>query len=96
MPLVSIELVASRLFKLLLSAHGDMFERLGTYKSNRFSFAPTDLPLIFLIEPHLLRLKVVRQSEAFTADAGVEAPLVMLLRSLRGVAMPMRCSFPAT
>ncbi len=54
MPLVSIELVASRLFKLLLSAHGDMFERLGTYKSNRFSFAPTDLPLIFLIEPHLL------------------------------------------
>ncbi len=43
-PLVSIELVASRLFKLLLLAHGDMFERLGTYKSSRFSFAPTDLP----------------------------------------------------
>ncbi len=75
MPLVAIELVASRLFRLLLLAHGDMFERLGTYKSSRFSFAPTDLPLIFLIEPDLPRLKVVRQGETFTADAGVEAPL---------------------
>ena len=84
MPLVSIELVASRLFKLLLLAHGDMFERLGTYKSCRFSFAPTDLPLVFLIEPDLPRLKVVRKDETFTADAGVEAPLVMLLALLEG------------
>ncbi|MDR7030836.1 putative lipid carrier protein YhbT [Rhizobium rosettiformans] len=61
-----------------------MFERLGTYKSSRFSFAPTDLPLIFLIEPDLPRLKVVRQGETFTADAGVEAPLVMLLALLEG------------
>jgi predicted lipid carrier protein YhbT len=83
-PLMAIELVASRLFRLLLLAHGDMFERLGTYKSSRFSFAPTDLPLIFLIEPDLPRLKVVRQGETFTADAGVEAPLVMLLALLEG------------
>lgn len=84
MPLVAIELVASRLFRLLLLAHGDMFERLGTYKSSRFSFAPTDLPLIFVIEPDLPRLKVVRQGETFKADAGVEAPLVMLLALLEG------------
>ena len=83
-PLVPIELVARRLLKLLLSAHGDMFERLGTYKSSRFSFAPTDLPLVFLIEPDLQRLKVVRKDDAFTADAGVEAPLVMLLALLEG------------
>ncbi|MCC8934837.1 ubiquinone anaerobic biosynthesis accessory factor UbiT [Rhizobium sp. 'Codium 1'] len=83
-PLVPIELVAGRLFKLLLSAHGDMFERLGTYKSSRFSFVPTDLPLVFLIEPDLQRLKVVRKGDAFTADAGVEAPLVMLLALLEG------------
>lgn len=83
-PLVPIELVARRLFKLLLLAHGDMFERLGTYKSCRFSFAPTDLPLVFLIEPDLPRLKVVRKDETFTADTGVEAPLVMLLALLEG------------
>ncbi len=69
MPIVSIELVASRLSMLLLLAHGDMFERLGTYKSCRFSFAPNDLTLVFLIEPDLPRLKVVRKDETFTADA---------------------------
>jgi predicted lipid carrier protein YhbT len=84
MPLVAIELVASRLFRILLLAHGDMFERLGTYKSSRFSFAPTDLPLVFLVEPDLPRLTVVRKGEAFTADAGVEAPLFMLLALLEG------------
>jgi O2-independent ubiquinone biosynthesis accessory factor UbiT len=83
-PLVPIELLARRLFKLLLLAHGDMFERLGAHKSSRFSFAPTDLPLVFLVEPGIHRLTVVRKGDAFTADAGVEAPLVMLLALLEG------------
>lgn len=84
MPLVSIELVARHLFKHLLLAHGNMFERLGPYKSSRFCFAPTDLPLVFLIEPVIPHLTVLRKGEAFTADAGVEAPLVMLLALLEG------------
>nr|WP_234894122.1 SCP2 sterol-binding domain-containing protein [Agrobacterium vitis] len=84
MPLASIELLARRLFRHLLSAHGDMFERLGEYKSRRFSFAPTDLPLIFLIEPDIPRLTVVRKGKPFVADAGVEAPLVVLLALLEG------------
>lgn len=84
MPLAPVECVARHLFKLLLSAHGDMFERLGTYKSSRFSFAPTDLPLVFLIEPRIPQVTVLREGETFTADAGVEAPLVMLLALLEG------------
>ena len=70
MPLVPIELVARRLFKLLLLAHGDMFERLGTYKSCRFSFAPTDLPLVFLIEPGVPHLTVLRNGDICRAPAG--------------------------
>ncbi|RKE83293.1 SCP2 sterol-binding domain-containing protein [Rhizobium sp. AG855] len=83
-PLMPVERVARRLFQLLLSAHGDMFDRLGDYKGCRFSFAPTDLPLVFLIEPDIPRLTVVRKGDAFAANAGVEAPLVMLLALLEG------------
>lgn len=84
MPLMAIERLARRLFELLLLTHRDMFERLGTYKSSRFSFSPTDLPLVFLVEPDLPRLTVLRKGNTFTADAGVEAPLVMLLALLEG------------
>ncbi|THV20172.1 ubiquinone anaerobic biosynthesis accessory factor UbiT [Peteryoungia ipomoeae] len=84
MPLMPIERVARRLFSLLLLAHGDIFARLGEYKNSRFSFAPTDLPLVFLVEPDTHRLTVIRKGEAFTADAGVEAPLVILLALLEG------------
>ncbi|WP_029620837.1 ubiquinone anaerobic biosynthesis accessory factor UbiT [Pseudorhizobium marinum] len=84
LPIIPVQHVTQRLFQRLLEAHPDLFDRLGEYRGCRFSFTPTDLPLIFLVEPGGPSLSLKRKGAVVSADAGVEAPLVMLLALLEG------------
>ena len=84
LPTTPVQYVTRRLFQRLLEAHPDLFDRLGEHRRCRFSFTPTDLPLIFLVEPEGPSLSLKRKGAIVSADAGVEAPLVMLLALLEG------------
>lgn len=84
LPIVPMEYVARQLFRRLMEAHPGLFDRLGEHRGCRFSFTPRDLPLVFLVEPAGPSLSIIRKGKAVTADAGVEAPLAMLLALLEG------------
>ena len=84
LPITPVQYVARRLFQRLFEAHPDLFDRLGEHRRCRFSFTPTDLPHVFLVEPAGPRLSLKRKGGVVSADAGVEAPLVMLLALLEG------------
>ncbi|WP_244618833.1 SCP2 sterol-binding domain-containing protein [Rhizobium sp. 18065] len=79
-----VEYMARKLFGHLFDAHPDLFDRMGAYRNCSFSFTPADLPLVFLVKPADPSLSLVRKGAPFTADAGVEAPLFMLLALLEG------------
>lgn len=84
LPITPFEYVARRLFGHLFSAHPDLFDRMGPYRNCSFSFTPTDLSLVFFVKPAGPGLSLRRKGAAVGADAGVEAPLVMLLALLEG------------
>src|SRR5690606_37333851 len=50
-PLAVIERAAGMLFRRMLQEHPALFERLGQYREKRFAFLPSDVPLVFLVEP---------------------------------------------
>ncbi|MFN7026304.1 MAG: SCP2 domain-containing protein [Pseudorhizobium sp.] len=84
LPIIPVRYAARRMFQHLLEAHPGLFDRLGEYRGCRFSFTPTDLPLIFLVEPAGPSLSLSRKGAVVCADSGVEAPLLMLLALLEG------------
>lgn len=83
-PLKAIEHAAALLFRRLVAEHPDLFERLEEHKTKRFAFIPSDLPLVFLVEPGPPRLSVLRKPVSAASDASVEAPLLLLLTLLEG------------
>jgi len=84
-PLAVIERAAGMLFRRMLQEHPALFERLGQYREKRFAFLPSDVPLVFLVEPSGPSIHVARRGTASShIDAAVEGPLFMLLALLEG------------
>ncbi|MFB9948234.1 SCP2 domain-containing protein [Rhizobium puerariae] len=85
MPLAAIERVTGMLFRRVMKEHPGLFERLGEHRAKRFAFLPSDLPLVFEVEPGQPAIHVIRRdSGRRPADASVEGPLFMLLALLEG------------
>lgn len=83
-PLGIIERVCRLMFKRIGTAHPGLFERLGEHRTKRFAFLPTDVPLVFVVEPAKDSISVSRQTGDVVADAVTEAPLFMLLALMEG------------
>jgi len=83
-PLALIEHFARRIFDRVLKVHPDLFERLGDYRSKRFCFSPSDLPLHFVVVPEARMVEVSRGIRQPTADAVISGPLLLLLALLEG------------
>lgn len=83
-PLALIEHFARRIFGRVLKIHPELFERLGAYRTKRFCFSPSDLPLHFVVIPEGRMLEVSRGVEQPTADAAISGPLLLLLALLEG------------
>ena len=83
-PIPLIEGAVKRMFSSLLKRHAALFERLGEHKQKRYVFRPTDLPLVFLVEPARPAISVMRRPAELPADAAVEGPLFLLLALLEG------------
>ncbi|MCA1443585.1 SCP2 sterol-binding domain-containing protein [Ensifer sp. IC4062] len=83
-PIPLIDRAVKLMFKSLLRRHPGLFERLGEHKSKRYAFRPTDLPLVFLVEPARAAVSVMRKPADPAADAVVESPLFLLLALLEG------------
>lgn len=84
MPITLVERAANTLFQRILRNHPDLFERLGEHRAKRFAFKPSDLSLVFLVNPHGPTLHVRRKADSLDADATVEGPLLLLLALLEG------------
>lgn len=84
-PIATVERAAGMLFQRVLRAHPGLFERLGEHKAKRFAFMPSDVPLVFVVEPARPSIRVVRKPIIATSvDASVEGPFFMLLALLEG------------
>ncbi|ASY60779.1 SCP2 sterol-binding domain-containing protein [Sinorhizobium sp. CCBAU 05631] len=83
-PVPLIEGAVRLMFSSLLKRHPALFERLGEHKAKRFAFRPSDLPLVFLVEPARPVISVIRRPADPPADAAVEGPLFLLLALLEG------------
>ncbi len=83
-PIPLVEGAVKLMFSSLLKRHPALFERLGEHKSKRYAFRPNDLPLVFLVEPALPAISVMRKPADAAADAAVEGPLFLLLALLEG------------
>lgn len=84
-PIAVIERATGLLFSRMMKEHPGLFERLGEHKTKRFSFQPSDVPLVFVVEPARPSIRVLRASAStVSADATVEGPLFMLLALLEG------------
>ncbi|MCA1491285.1 SCP2 sterol-binding domain-containing protein [Ensifer sp. NBAIM29] len=84
LPIVLMESAVRLMFKSLLRRHPMLFDRLGEYKGKRYAFSPTDLPLVFLVEPARPAISLMRKPADPRADAVVEGPLFRLLALLEG------------
>lgn len=82
-PLWLVERAARAIFSGMLTAHPDLFERLGDYRQTCYCFSPSDLLLHFRVVPAAQTLSVSR-GELPPADARIEGPLVLLLGLLEG------------
>lgn len=83
-PLALVEHFARRIFNRVMQAHPALFERLGDYRTKRFCFSPSDLPLHFVVIPDGCMLEVSRGVGQPTADAAISGPLLLLLALLEG------------
>ncbi|ASY68340.1 ubiquinone anaerobic biosynthesis accessory factor UbiT [Sinorhizobium fredii] len=83
-PIPLIEGAVKLMFKSLLKRHPTLFERLGEHKPKRYAFRPTDLALVFLVEPARPAISVLRRAADPSTDAAVEGPLFLLLALLEG------------
>lgn len=79
-----MEQVAHLMLQRLLAAHPGLFERLDEHREKRFAFAPSDLPLTFVVEPSRRRISIRRGACPQIADATVRGPIVVLLSLLEG------------
>lgn len=83
-PLALVQHTTNLLFRRLLSSHAGLFDRLGQYRAKRFAFIPSDVPLIFLVNPAKPSIGVYRKPLVGEVDAKVEGPLFLLLALLEG------------
>lgn len=83
-PLPLIEHAARLVFAEVVRQHPDLFDRLGDHADKRYLFAPTDIPLSFLIEPAARRISVHRTPHLPAADACMAGTFVLLLALLEG------------
>lgn len=83
-PLPVIEFAVRAMLDRILAKHPGLFERLGEHGKACFCFAPTDMPLRFLVRPALGSVAVRRRQMQYIADATVEASLADLLALLGG------------
>lgn len=82
-PIWLVERLSRGVFRKVLNAHPDLFERLGDYRRIRYGFYLTDLSLHFTVVPETRTLIAARE-RAHHADAAIEGPLVLLLALLEG------------
>lgn len=83
-PVFLIERAAQVVFRRVLKAHPGLFERLGEYRSRHYAFAPTDLPIAFLVKPARPEITVFRAGAVPKADAAIAGPFFLLLALLEG------------
>lgn len=83
-PLAAISLPVKKVFDKVIKDHPQLFNRLGAYRSKRYAFSPSDMPLIFLIEPEKPSIEVHRKDDTVSADAQIEGPIFLLLALLEG------------
>lgn len=81
-----LNLAARRLASSLAGRHPALFERLGEQASKTFAIDPTDLPVVFLLEPRpqAPRLMAVRREAQGAWDARVAGPLAALIGLVHG------------
>ncbi|MBB3809207.1 ubiquinone anaerobic biosynthesis accessory factor UbiT [Pseudochelatococcus contaminans] len=84
MPISVAQHISALLMAQIMRRHRDLFERLGEHRCKRFAFAPSDLPLAFVVSPNGPSVTVCRKPPVPEADAAVEGPLFMLLALLEG------------
>jgi O2-independent ubiquinone biosynthesis accessory factor UbiT len=87
LPLVPLELVASRLIANALAARPSFATRLAAYAGRTFAIDPVDCPFAIVITPgaHRATVRLVRDCAEARPDARIAAPLVVLLGLIDGV-----------
>ena len=85
-PLLPLSLAAVLLTRRLARRHPSLFSRLGDEARKVFLIDPTDLPLVFVLEPRPPRpsLSVRCRQEAVKWDARIAGPLAALIGLVHG------------
>ncbi|MQW88972.1 ubiquinone anaerobic biosynthesis accessory factor UbiT [Sinorhizobium saheli] len=84
LPIPIVEGAVKLMFSSLMKRHPKLFDRLGEHRAKRYAFRPTDLPLVFLVEPARPAITLMRRQANPPADALVEGSLFRLLTLLEG------------
>src|SRR5690606_33126200 len=84
LPVALVQRVVNQVFLQALQQHPDLFDRLGVEANKRFSFAPSDLNLVFFIHPASRSIRAFRRTTAPRSDARISGPMLTLLALLEG------------
>jgi predicted lipid carrier protein YhbT len=83
-PLWAVEAAANAAFRAVLRTRPRLFDRLGAHGEKTFAFAPTDLPLVFVVVPEDETIAVLRPGSPTRADVLISGPIVTLLALAEG------------
>jgi predicted lipid carrier protein YhbT len=83
-PLWAIEAAANAAFRSVLRRRPRLFDRLDGHGAKRFAFAPTDLPLVFVVVPEDETIAALRPGPSTRAEVLISGPIVTLLALAEG------------
>lgn len=83
-PVRLVQVVANAALTRVLVRHPQLFDRLGEHRLKTFAFAPTDLPILFLIIPGKRRVSVVRRGTSARTDVCISGTITTLLALAEG------------
>ena len=85
-PLFPLSLAGQRLTSALAKRHPALFSRLGAQAEKVFLIDPTDLPVVFILEPRPAspKFRALRRDETPDWDARIAGPLAALIGLVHG------------
>ena len=83
-PLGIVQATADAALARVLASHPKLFDRLGEHAAKSFAFAPTDMPLTFVVVPGSKAVAVLRSGRPTRAQVTIAGPIVTLLALAEG------------
>lgn len=85
LPISLLDFTIVRLINKMIGAHPQMKDRLGRHADAVFLLDPTDLPILFRVQPSApAPVKSLRRATPCPCDARIRAPLAVFLAMLHG------------